>query len=330
MYDEREQEVPVGQLIEGQWQRGRVDTTEQDGRFRRVPMKFHGVIEDDPNARFAAEPGRYHLYVSYACPWAHRTLITRRLKKLEDVISYSSVDAYMGADGWTFGASGDETRDPLHGATHLHQIYTRADGKFTGKVTVPVLWDKKEGTIVNNESSEIIRMLNRAFDRHGDASVDLYPDALASEIDEVNERVYGNVNDGVYRTGFAATQEAYEEAFDRLFETLDWLEERLSERRWLVGGRMTEADIRLFTTLVRFDPVYYVHFKCNLRRIVDYPSLWGFTRDVYQQPGVRETVRLDHIKDHYYRSHDTLNPKGIVPKGPALDLDAPHERARLS
>jgi putative glutathione S-transferase len=318
----------MGRLVDGKWVDQWYDTESHGGRFERQSSAFRKwVRRGDPE--HPAEAGRYRLYVSYACPWAHRTLIVRKLKRLEDVISVSPVDAYMGQDGWTFGASGEETRDPLFGATHLHQIYTRADERFTGKVTVPVLWDKKEGTIVNNESSEIIRMLNRAFNRFGDASVDLYPDALASEIDAMNERVYGPVNDGVYRTGFAATQEAYEEAFDRLFATLDGLEEHLSRRRWLVGDRITEADIRLFTTLVRFDPVYYVHFKCNQKRIVDYPSLWGFTRDLYQQPGVRETVRFDHIKEHYYRSHDTLNPKGIVPKGPAIDYDAPHERARL-
>ncbi len=316
----------MGQLIDGQWRRGRVDTTEEDGRFRRVPMKFRDVVEDVAGARFPAESGRYHLYVSYACPWAHRTLLYRKLKRLEDVISVSVVDPYMGEDGWTFGAQGQPTGDALHGARHLHELYTRADAKFTGKVTVPILWDKRADTIVNNESSEIIRMLNRAFDRFGDASVDLLPDDLRDEIDAVNERVYPNVNDGVYRTGFAANQEAYEESFDKLFETLDWIEERLSGQRWLCGSRLTEADVRLWPTLLRFDPVYVGHFKCNKKRIADYPNLSGFTRDFYQLPGVRETVHLDHIKEHYYRSHATLNPKGIVPKGPDLDLDAPTDR----
>jgi glutathionyl-hydroquinone reductase len=316
----------MGQLIDGRWHEARVDPKTDDGRWHRQQSSFRKWVSADAGAEYPAAKGRYHLYVSYACPWAHRTLVVRTLKGLEDVISYSVVEPYMGKDGWSFSEGGCE--DPLYSAKLIHELYTRADPTFTGRVTVPVLWDKQRSTIVNNESADIIRILNEAFDQWGDASVDLRPKALRAEIEEVNARVYGSVNDGVYRCGFASTQEAYEEAFDALFETLDWLEERLSQARWLVGGRLSEADVRLWTTLARFDAVYLTHFKCNLRRLTEYPNLWGFTRDLYQQPGLAKTLRLDHIKEHYFKSHEGINPKGIVPKGPLLDFQAPHDRAQ--
>jgi putative glutathione S-transferase len=279
---------------------------------------------------FKAEPGRYHLYVSLACPWAHRTLIFRKLKKLADIISVSIVHYHMGKDGWTFLAEDGATGDTLYGLDYLHHIYTKADPNYTGRVTVPVLWDKREQTIVSNESPEIIRMLNSAFNAWGEALLDFYPTELRNDIDEVNGLVYPSINNGVYRAGFATTQEAYEEAFGELFAALDTLEERLSRQRYLVGNRITEADWRLFTTLVRFDPVYVGHFKCNLRRIADYPNLSNYMRDLYQTPGVAETVNLHHIKAHYYGSHKTINPTGIVPVGPAVDYAAPHDRTRFA
>ena len=274
-------------------------------------------------------PGRYHLYVSLACPWAHRTLIFRSLKKLDDIIGVSIVHHFMGKDGWTFVREDGATGDDLHGFDFLHQVYTKADSHYSGRVTVPVLWDKETGTIVSNESSEIIRMLNSAFDEWGDASVDLYPQALRPEIDRLNERIYPRVNNGVYRAGFATTQEAYEKAFGELFAELDYLDGLLGERRYLTGGRLTEADWRLFTTLVRFDAVYVGHFKCNLKRIADYANLSGYLRELYQVKGAAETVNFRHIKAHYYASHDMINPTRIVPAGPQLDLEAPHGRGHL-
>ena len=325
----------MGLLVEGKWQDRWYDTKESGGRFVRGQSQWRDWVTPDGKPAqgrtrgFKAEPGRYHLYVSLACPWAHRTLIFRKLKKLEDVISVSVVHPFMGENGWTFQKQDGATGDTLYGLDFLHRIYTKADPAYSGRVTVPVLWDKQGQTIVSNESSEIIRMLNSAFDEWGDASVDLYPRALRAEIDALNEAIYPTVNNGVYRAGFAATQEAYEEAFRELFSALDGLEERLSRQRYLTGGRVTEADWRLFTTLVRFDPVYVGHFKCNLRRIADYPNLSNYLRDLYQVPGVAETVNLDHIKQHYYRSHPTINPTRIVPLGPELDFDAPHDRDRF-
>jgi glutathionyl-hydroquinone reductase len=325
----------MGRLIDGEWHDVWYDTEATKGRFVRSESKFRNWVTADgtpgPTGEggFKAEPGRYHLYVSYACPWAHRTLIFRKLKKLEDIISVNVVHHFMGKDGWTFVEEDGATGDTLHGADFLHRIYTRADPEFTGRVTVPVLWDKKEETIVSNESSEIIRMFNSAFDEWGDASVDLYPASLRREIDAVNDRVYPSINNGVYRCGFATAQSAYEEAFDELFDALEEMEERLSRNRYLVGDRITEADWRLFTTLVRFDAVYYSHFKCNLRRIADYPNLSNYLRELYQVPGVAGTVNMLHIKHHYYASHETVNPTRIVPKGPALDLSAPHDRGRF-
>ena len=277
---------------------------------------------------FKAEAGRYHLYVSYACPWAHRTLIFRAIKGLEDMISLSVVHWFMGESGWTFKET--EHPDTVNQAQFMHQVYTAAKRDYTGRVTVPALWDKRQGTIVSNESSEIIRMFNSAFDGVGAAPGDYYPEALRQEIDPVNERVYHTVNNGVYRSGFATTQAAYEEAVGPLFESLDWLEDRLSGQRYLAGNAITEADWRLVTTLFRFDPVYVGHFKCNLKRIADYPNLSAYTRDLYQQPGIAETVRLDHIKAHYYGSHESINPTRIVPRGPEIDYGAPHDRDRFN
>lgn len=324
----------MGLLVDGIWKNEWYDTG-KDGKFKRSESQFRDWITKDGKPAegrergFKAEPGRYHLYVSYACPWAHRTLIFRKLKKLEDVISVDVVHHFMGKNGWTFVKEDGATGDTLYGSEFLHQIYTKADPSYSGRVTVPVLWDKKEQTIVSNESAEIIRMLNSAFDEWGDASLDLSPLSLRGQIDAVNERVYPAINNGVYRAGFATTQEAYEEAFDDLFDGLDEMEERLGRQRYLVGDRMTEADWRLFTTLVRFDAVYFGHFKCNLRQIDDYPNLSNYLRDLYQVPGVAETVDMMHIKAHYYASHETVNPTRIVPKGPELDFLAPHDRNRF-
>ncbi|MEE8122641.1 MAG: glutathione S-transferase family protein [Alphaproteobacteria bacterium] len=330
----------MGMLVNGVWHAEDPGVETKAGRFLRAETAFHNWITEDgapgPSGEggFAAEPGRYHLYVSLACPWAQRTLIFRELKKLEDAISLSVVDPLMGAEGWIFSDAEACIPDTANGFDRLHQVYGAAKADYTGRVTVPVLWDKRTETIVNNESSEIIRMFNRAFDRlapaAGDPEVDFYPVGLRSQIDAINALVYENVNNGVYRCGFATTQEAYEGAFDALFAALDELEARLSRQRYLAGPRITEADWRLFTTLVRFDSVYHGHFKCNLRRLVDYANLWNYTRELYQVPGVSGTVNLSHIKRHYYASHTRINPSGLVPKGPALDFSAPHDRARLA
>jgi putative glutathione S-transferase len=323
----------MGKLIDGVWHDVGYDTKKTGGRFVRRQSQFRNWVTADGASGFAAEPGRYHLYVSLACPWAHRTLIFRRLKGLEDIIPVSVVHWHMAEHGWTFGTNeqgGDEcTGDRLGGRAYLHQLYTDAQADYTGRVTVPVLWDTRTHTIVNNESAEIIRMFNSAFDAWGDAGLDLYPADLRDEIDAVNETVFHTVNNGVYKAGFATSQAAYEDAVDALFATLDDLEARLARQRFLVGDRMTEADWRLFTTLLRFDPVYYGHFKCNRRRLVDYPNLWAYTRELYQMPGVAETVNFHHIKHHYYVSHRTINPTGIVPKGPDIDFAEPYGRDAL-
>jgi len=322
------------------WRDQWYDTSTTGGRFERAATVFRDWITPDgtgaPAGRraYRAEAGRYHLYVSLACPWAHRTLIVRALKRLENAISLSVVDWYMGEDGWRFrddvpGAIPDH----VNHARFLRDIYLKADPQFTGRVTVPVLWDRQTGTIVNNESAEIIRIFNTAFDHLGggigNPGLDLYPEDLRAEIDAINARVYETLNNGVYRCGFATTQQAYDEAIGPLFETLDWLEDRLSRQRYVAGDRLTEADWRLFTTLVRFDPVYFGHFKCNIRRLVDYPNLWAYTRELYQMEGVAATVSLEHIKNHYYQSHATINPHRIVPRGPEIDFGAPHDRDRL-
>lgn len=303
--------------------------TGPDGAFVRQASCFRNRVTADGSSGFPAEPGRYHLYVSLACPWAHRTIIVRMLKGLQEVISLSAVDPVRDHRGWAFTDGRGHGLDPINGFSFLREAYVRSNPSFDGRITVPVLWDTHTGRAVSNESSDIIVMLNSEFDAWGDASVDLYPVHLRGEIDAVNEDVYENVNDGVYRTGFATTQHAYERAFDNLFAALDRLEQRLSTRRYLVGDRVTLADWRLFTTLVRFDAAYVGHFKCNLRRIVDYPNLFGYTRELYQVPGVAQTVDFDHIKRHYYLTHDRLDPTGIVAKGPEIDLDAPHGRDRL-
>jgi len=305
------------------------------GEFVRSESSFRNWVTKDGSAGptgeggFAAEPGRYHLYVSYACPWAHRTLIFRTLKGLEDVISVSVVHPLMPTESWVFGKYPGATEDHINQSHYLYENYLKADPGFNGLVTVPVLWDKKQQTIVNNESSEIIRMLNSSFDAFGNADVDFYPEALREQIDEINDPVYNNVNNGVYRAGFAQTQEAYDRAFDRLFNTMDELEEKLSRQRYLVGNQITEADWRLFTTLVRFDAVYYNHFKTNKKRLLEYPNLWAYTRELYQIPGVAETVNMDHIKYHYFASHRSINPTGIVPKGPEIDFLQPHGRESI-
>ncbi len=322
----------MGLLIDGVWTDQWYDTAKTGGRFVRTEAAFRRWItpggEPGPDGKDAvkAEPGRYHLYVSYACPWAHRTLIVRALKGLEDLIGLSVVHWRMLENGWTFEDGPGVIPDPVIGARAMHELYTLANPSFTGRVTVPVLWDLKERTIVNNESSEVIRIMNTAFDGLGARPGDYYPPELRSEIDDVNQRVYDTVNNGVYKAGFATTQSAYEEAVGPLFDSLDWLEERLSRQRYLVGDRLTEADIRLLTTLLRFDIVYVGHFKCNRRRIVDYPNLWAYTRELYQRPEIGPTMHFDHAKRHYYESHRTLNPHGIVPVGPDIEWNEPHGR----
>ena len=328
----------MGVMIDGVWHVEEPADRHQDGRFNHPDSVIRSWITPDgapgPSGTggFKAEAGRYHLYVSLACPWAHRTLIFRKLKHLEEAIPVSVVHWHMGDDGWEFREGPDCTPDTANGARHLRELYVKAKPDYTGRVTVPVLWDMKRATIVSNESSEIIRMFNSAFDgladSGGGSTVDFYPETLRAEIDTINARVYTAVNNGVYRAGFATSQDAYEEAVDALFETLDELETRLATGRYLLGERLTEADWRLFTTLVRFDPVYIGHFKCNKRRLTDYPNLWGFTRELYQVPGVAGTVNLDHIKRHYYGSHTSINPSGIVPKGPEIDFTEPHDRGR--
>jgi glutathionyl-hydroquinone reductase len=308
-----------GYLLKGEWKTGWYDTRRSGGEFQRPATTFHSWITADGSSGFKAEPGRYHLYVSLACPWAQRTLIFRRLKRLEDVISVSVVDPVIAEHGWAFSDAPGCTRDTVNGFEYLRQVYTAADPTYTGRVTVPVLWDKQRQTIVNNESSEIIRMLNSSFDAFTPIATDYYPEPLRSRIDEVNAFVYDRVNNGVYRCGFAGSQQAYDKAFDTLFAALDVLEVRLATR-YLLGDEITEADWRLFTTLLRFDAVYYVHFKCNLKRIAEYAALSRFLRELCQVPGVADTIDMDHIKRHYYLSHRHLNPSGIVPKGPVLDF----------
>lgn len=314
----------MGFMEHGAWREGRRPAS--GGAFVRKDSVFRRAVTADGSSGFPAEPSRYHLFVSLACPWASRTVIVRALKRLEDVVGMTVVDPDMLEQGWTFGGH----TEALTGARHLHEIYRIADPDYSGSVTVPVLWDTRTRTIVNNESSEIIRMLNRAFDACGaDAGVDLYPEEFAVEIDAVNAWIYPSVNNGVYRAGFAMSQEAYGAAVRDLFGVLDALEERLGERRYLVGDRLTEADVRLFTTIVRFDLVYYGHFKCNVRQIRDYPNLSGWVRDVYQTDGIAPTVDLAQIKRHYYHSQRWVNPTGIVPAGPHVDFSGPHDRARL-
>ena len=328
----------MGLLIDGKWHDKWYDTDKTGGKFEREAARFRNWVTADgspgPDGEggFKAESGRYHLYVSMACPWAHRTLIFRKLKGLEKHISVSVVHPDMVENGWEFRPDSEQHRDHLHGFRFMHQVYTKAAPEYSGRVTVPTLWDKKKGTIASNESAEIIRMFNSAFDGLEGVRTDLdfYPGELQEEIDTVNARVYDTVNNGVYKAGFATAQDKYEEAYNALFDSLDWLEERLSSQRYLVGGRLTEADWRLFTTLIRFDAVYYSHFKCNRQRISDFPALSAYVRDLYQVPGVAETVDINQIKRHYYVSQRTINPTQIVPVGPELDFDSPHGRESLS
>ncbi|MBB4637169.1 glutathione S-transferase family protein [Longimicrobium terrae] len=302
----------------------------KDGGFVRQPYNIRGRITADGSSGFPAEAGRYHLYVCYACPWAHRAIIVRKLLGLEDVISMSAVDPIRDERGWAFREGNGHGPDPVNGFQFLSEAYLQTDPTFTGRYTVPVLWDRVTGKLVTNNYPDITIDMETQFGAfHKPGAPDLYPQALRSEIDEINEIVYRDVNNGVYRAGFATAQEAYEAAVDQLFTRLDWLEDRLSRQRYLVGDQLTEADIRLFTTLVRFDMVYVGHFKCNLRRLVDYPSLWAYARDLYQRPGFGETVNEDHIKRHYYMTHDQINPTRIVPKGPVIDWTEPHGREAL-
>lgn len=326
----------MGYLDEGVWKDQWYDTKSTGGKFVRTTAKFRNWITADGSAGpsgeggFEAESGRYHLYVSYACPWAHRTLIFRALKGLNDHITVSVVHPDMLGEGWTFEDDFDgATGDTLFGKPFLRDIYTTADPKISGRVTVPILWDKKRNTIVSNESSEIIRMLNSAFDGITGNDLNFWPVDLRDDIETLNTRIYDTVNNGVYKSGFATSQEAYDEAVGPLFDSLDWLEGILSENRYLTGDRLTEADWRLWTTLARFDDVYHGHFKCNRRRLIDYPNLWAYTRELYQIPGVAETLRTDHIVRHYHYSHDTINPYRILPTGPKLDWDEPHGRGEM-
>lgn len=326
----------MGLLVDGKWHDEWYDTAATGGKFVRSQSQFRNWITADGSAGpsgsagFKAEPGRYHLYISLACPWASRVMILRALKGLEDMITVSVVNPFMDKDGWTFEPGPGVVADPVAGADFLYQVYLRADPNYSGRVTVPVLWDKQQDTIVSNESSEIIRMLNVAFDEVGATPGDYSPTDLLPAIDAINAEVYDHVNNGVYKAGFATDQAVYEQEVSGVFATLDRLEELLSRQRYLVGDRVTEADWRLFPTLIRFDAVYHGHFKCNLRRLVDYPNLWAYTRELYQWPAVAGTVNFDHIKQHYYRSHPTVNPNRIVPMGPVLDLAEPHGRDRMA
>ena len=325
----------MGLLIDGRWVDQWYDTDSTGGKFVRSQSQFRNWLTADGSAGptggdgFKAESGRYLLYVSLACPWAHRTLIFRQLKGLAEMIDVAVVNPYMAENGWTFEPGPGVTGDPIGDSGYAYQVYLRADPSYSGRVTVPILWDRERGTIVSNESADIIRMLNSAFDGVGAVPGDYAPRELLDGIDEVNAHVYDTVNNGVYKAGFATAQDVYEREVTQLFKALDGLDARLSERRYLLGERLTEADWRLFTTLVRFDPVYHGHFKCNLRRIVDYPNLSGYLRELYQWPGIAGTVDFDHIKQHYYRSHPTINPNRIVPLGPVQDLGAAHGRAHL-
>ncbi len=320
----------MGLIVNGKWVDNWYDTNATKGEFKRQESRFRDVISKNKNAKFPAVEGRYHLYVSLACPWAHRTLIFRKLKQLESIISVSVVKPEMLEFGWQFDKDSTDYRDDLYNSDFMYQLYLKAAPDYQGRVTVPVLWDKQTGTIVNNESSEIIRIFNSAFNELTGNDLDFYPEALQSDINTINDRVYNTVNNGVYRAGFATTQTAYEHAFDELFTSLDWLESHLSRNRYLLGERLTEADWRLFTTLIRFDAVYFGHFKCNLQRLSDYYHLSNYVRELYQMHGVSETVDLDYTKQHYYGSHKTINPTLIVPKGPQLDFSQPHEREKLS
>ena len=317
-------------LINGELRSNWEIESNKNGEYVRKDSQFVSHIDNDPSNPYKPESGRYHLYVSYACPWAHRTLIFRQLKDLQPHISVSVVHPDMGDEGWKFSEFPDATIDHVHNSKYMYELYIAAKPDYSGIVTVPVLWDKKTSTIVNNESSEIIRIFNHAFNAITGNNSDYYPISLREEIDKINSIIYNDVNNGVYRAGFATTQQAYKKAFDRLFNTLDMLENRLSGQRFLVGNRITEADWRLFTTLLRFDPVYVGHFKCNKRRLADYHHLSNYMRDLYQRPGIAETFNIDHIKRHYYVSHRFINPTGIIPEGPLLNYEQPHTRENIA
>jgi glutathionyl-hydroquinone reductase len=319
----------MGLLVDGKWQSDAGRWADSKGRMQRPDSTLRNWVTPDgspgPTGRgsFKAEAGRYHLYIARACPWAHRTAIFRELKGLQDMIGLSVTHWLMLENGWTFEPAPGVIPDTVNDVRFLYQLYAKSEPGYSGRVTVPVLWDKTTSRIVSNESADIIRMLNSAFDGIGATPGDYYPEDLRAEIDAVNSRVYDTLNNGVYKAGFAGSQEAYDEAVVPVFETLDWLEEKLSRAEYVVGNRLTEADWRLFTTLLRFDPVYHTHFKCNLKRLVDYPALWRYTRRLYQRPAVGPTVNFDHIKGHYFQSHRWINPTGIVPKGPIVEFDEP-------
>ncbi|MBX2835678.1 MAG: glutathione S-transferase family protein [Gammaproteobacteria bacterium] len=317
----------MGLLIDGVWQDTWYDTKESGGRFVRSDAQYRDAVTADGSSGFKAEADRYHLFVSYACPWAHRTLIYRSIKGLTEMIDVSVVHWYMAEKGWTFQTEDDGiVKDKLFGSEYMYEVYLAANEHYSGRVTVPVLWDKQSNTIVSNESSEIIRMFNTEFDALGATPGNYYPDAKRDEIDSLNERIYETLNNGVYRSGFATTQTAYEEAVSPLFDTLDFLEARLANSRFLVGDNPTEADWRLLPTLLRFDLVYHGHFKCNIRKLCEYEHLWGYTRDLYQWPGVASTFNATHAKNHYYASHETINPTRVIPTGPDINFMEPHQR----
>jgi len=326
----------MGLLVNGEWRDQWYDTKSTNGHFKRWDSAFRNWVTPDGEpgptgtGGFKAEPGRYHLYVSYACPWAHRTLIFRTLKGLEDFVSVSVVHWLMAENGWTFQEGDGVIADPILNANYMHQVYTAAAPDYSGRVTVPVLWDKQNGTIVSNESSEIIQMFNSAFDSVGAKQADYFPEHLSDEIDIVNRRIYDTLNNGVYKAGFATTQKAYDAAIGPLFETMDWMENRLSQQRYLVGEQLTAADWRAFPTLYRFDAIYNTHFKCTRHRLIDYPNLWDYTRDLYQQPGISGTVNMEHARRHYYESHTKINTNAILPVMPnGIDFEAPHTRHTL-
>ncbi len=319
----------MGLLVDGKWQDKWYDTSKNGGKFERQASKFRDNVSNDEDAKYPVESGRYHLYVSLACPWAHRALIFRKLKGLEEHIDVSVVHPEMLDNGWEFKEYPGSTGDKLYGFDYAHQIYTKAKPEITTRVTVPILWDKQTETIVNNESAEIIRIFNSGFNALTSNDDDYYPEALRQKIDDINEMVYHDINNGVYKAGFATTQKAYEEAVNALFHALDIVDERLSKQRYLVGSNITEADWRLFTTLIRFDAVYHGHFKCNKKQIADYPNIYGYMKELYQVPGVAETVNFDHIKRHYYFSHTMINPTQIIPVGPEQDLMSAHGRENI-
>ena len=321
--------MATGMMIDGEWKKEGYEKDDK-GRFQRNPTTFRNWVKADGSSDFKPEAGRYHLYVSYACPWAQRTLIMRQLKGLDEAISISIVDPLMQNEGWEFSDYPGSIPDTVNSANYLREIYAKADSHYTGRVTVPILWDKQKQTIVNNESREIIRMFDWEFENLAQKQDNFCPEGLHEEVDRVIDAIYEPINNGVYKSGFATSQEAYDEAVTKLFDALDQWEEVLKKQRYLCGDQLTEADICMFTTLLRFDAVYYVHFKCNIRHIWDYPNLWNYLKDIYQHPGVKETCNLEHIKRHYYMSHPHVNPSGIVPKGPYFDLESPHNREQMT